>query len=263
MRCGAPASEFKRKRFAWGPGWVLALLVVGALCFGPLLLVSLFILIPLLLRTVYVPVPLCSAHRHHWRPLNVLLFGGLAVVGLLVFAAVALGVTGTGRGDWKSDLVAPLAIGAFLFLVCLLFPAAYLQTKTIRAVEITPASIRLTNVSRDFVRALDDNLRESRSQRREEIYRGDLAEKIRLPGAGPEVPTAVSPGKLAELIEQLQDPRPHMRWDAAKRLGRMGAAAKEIVPHLAKLVDDPDGGVRRVVREAMNAIESEADNQRR
>jgi hypothetical protein len=67
-----------------------------------------------------------------------MVFGGLSVFGLLVFAAIVLGVTGTGRGDWKSDLVGPLAVGAVLFLVCLLFPAAFLQMRTIRPVEITP-----------------------------------------------------------------------------------------------------------------------------
>lgn len=263
MRCGAPAAVFRRKRFAWGPGWVMALFCVGALCSGALFLVALFILIPLFLRTMTVPVPLCTAHRHHWRALNIVLFGGLAVFGLLVFAAIILGVTGTGRGDWRSNLVGPLAVGAVLFLVCLLFPAAFLQTRTIRAIEITPESIRLTNVSRKFVQALDDMLRESRSQRSEEVYRGDLAEKIRLPRGGPEGRSTVSPDQLAELIEQLKDPRPHMRWDAAKRLGQMGAAAKAALPQLAELADDQDGGVRRVVREAMHAIAPDADDPNR
>jgi hypothetical protein len=263
MRCGAPAAVFRRKRFAWGPGWVMALVCIGALCFGPLLLVALFILVPLLLRTVAVPVPLCTAHRHHGRALNVMVFGGLSVFGLLVFAAIVLGVTGTGRGNWKTDLAGPLAVGAVLFLVCLLFPAAFLQTRTIHAVEITPESIRLTNVSREFARVLDDQLRESRQQRREDFFRGDLAEKIRLPGGGPEARPAVSPGQLTELIGKLKDPRPHIRWDAARRLGQMGAAAKAALPHLAELADDRDGGVRRVVLEAMHAIEPEADEQSR
>ena len=70
-------------------------------------------------------------------------------------------------------------------------------------------------------------------------------------------------GKNRELIEKLKDPRPHIRWDAARRLGRMGAAAKAALPHLAELADDQDGGVRRVVLEAMRAIEPGAGDQSR
>jgi hypothetical protein len=261
MRCGAPACVFRRKRFAWGPGWVMALICVGALCSGPLLVVALFILVPVFLRTMAVPVPLCAAHRHHWRALNILIVGGLSVFGLLVFTAIVLGLTGTGRGDWRTDLAGPLAVGAVLFLVCLLFPAAFLQTQTIRTVEITPEGIRLANVSREFARALDDALRESRSRRPEGLFRGDLGEKIRLPSGGPVVRSAVPPGQLAELMEQLKDPRPHMRWDAARRLGRLGAVAREALPQLAELADDPDGGVRGAVREALHAIEPEEDDQ--
>jgi hypothetical protein len=261
MRCGAPATVFKRKRFSWGPGWVMALVAGGALCSGVLFVVALLILVPLLLRTMHVSVPLCEAHRHHWRALTVVILGGLSLFGLLLFAAILFGVTGTGRGDWRSDLVGPLALGAALFLVCLLFPAAFLQMRTIRVVEMTPESIRLTGVSREFVRALSNKVREGNSPLRTAFDRGELLEKVRVPPAGRELPRAVSHGELAELIEQLKDPRPDVRWDAARQLGQKGTAAKAALPHLAELVDDRDAAVRRAVSEAMRAIDPEADEQ--
>jgi hypothetical protein len=150
MRCGAPADVFRPKRFSWGPGWVMALLIAGVLCSGPLFLVAL-ILLPILLRTRRVVVPLCGRHRNHWLPLAVLLYGGLATLATLISLSVLLYWLTEGQ----SELAGWLCGGSALLFFCLLFPAAVLQVHTIRAVEITPETITLTGVAREFVRALD------------------------------------------------------------------------------------------------------------
>jgi hypothetical protein len=161
MCCGAPAVLLKHKRFVWVQDWVkglpahsdwLALLLVL-----PLVLLG--------LRMLRVPIPLCQRHRHHWRPLNVVLYGGLSAVALLGASALVLWRTSAGQGDPRSELADWLCIGGILVFLCLLFPAAILHARTIRAFEITPTSITLTNVAMPFVRALDNSLEETLADR--------------------------------------------------------------------------------------------------
>jgi hypothetical protein len=148
MRCGAPATVVREKRFTWGPGWLMALLLIGLLCSGPLFLVAL-VLVPFLLRTMRVPIPLCGRHRNHWIPLNVVLYGGLATFALLISSTITLWAVGG-----KGELAGGLCFATFLFLGCWLIPAAVLQTYTIRALEITRESITLAGVAKKFVRVL-------------------------------------------------------------------------------------------------------------
>lgn len=153
MRCGEPAALVKQKKFSWGPGWVMILLGAGALCSGPLFLVAL-ILVPFLLKQMRVPVPLCDRHRNHWLPLQIVLFGGIAVVALTFFLAVILFVTAEGPGDRKTDLAGLFCVGTFAALLIMLFPAAILQTTVIRPTEITSDRITLRSVAKEFAEAL-------------------------------------------------------------------------------------------------------------
>jgi hypothetical protein len=155
MRCGAPSALFLTRRFSWGPEWVMVLLIAGVLASGPLFLVAL-VLIPILLRTKRVPIPLCLRHRNHWRPLKVLLYGGLSVLAVLMVVGIGVLLTSEGRDDPRNHLAWWSCGGAFLVMLGILVPGAVLQTRTIRAVEITPDSITLTYVGKPFVQALDE-----------------------------------------------------------------------------------------------------------
>jgi hypothetical protein len=154
MCCGEHAALFKPTMFSWSPGWVMALVVAGLLCSGPLFLVGL-ILIPLLLQRMQVPVPLCDRHRNHWLPVKVVLFGGLSIFALLVYATFVLYTTSGGANKARTALAGWFCFGTFLFFAALIFSVALLQSSTIRAVQITDKSITLTNISRRFIEAFE------------------------------------------------------------------------------------------------------------
>jgi hypothetical protein len=155
MRCGAPATVFKWKRFSWGPEWVMILLVVGLLVLTPLFVIAL-ILIPFVLRTMPVHVPLCARHRNHWLPLQVILYGGLSLLALGTTTAIILWLTARPGDDFLTELGGWLCVGTGVIFVFLLFPAAVLHMRTIRAVEITDHSITLIKVAKKFVRAVEE-----------------------------------------------------------------------------------------------------------
>jgi len=169
MRCGAESTLVRRKRFSWGPSWVMILLVVGLAVSGPVFLIALF-LIPFFLKRMRVPVPLCHRHRNHWLPLQVVLFGGLSIFALLFTCAIALFVIGQNAGDFWGKIGGWLLMGGFGVFVLMLFPAAIMQTSVIKAVEITKDSITLSNVSRKFVdqvEELDEEHYQARRRRKQ------------------------------------------------------------------------------------------------
>jgi hypothetical protein len=57
------------------------------------------------------------------------------------------------------------------------------------------------------------------------------------------------------LIGLLGHERVELRWDAAKRLGRLGSVAAAAVPKLKALLNDRDGLVRKTASEALALIE--------
>jgi hypothetical protein len=154
MRCGQPATLVKEKTFSWGPGWAMVLLAAGMLCSGPLILAAL-ILILVLLKRMRVPVPLCDRHRHHWRALQVLLYGGTTIVALLLCTTIVLFIV-TGRShEPGAQLGGWFCFATIVFLVAMLFPAAVMQTRVIRPIEITDRSITLINVAEPFVQIVE------------------------------------------------------------------------------------------------------------
>lgn len=173
MRCGVASTLVRHKRFSWGPAWVMVLLVVGVACSGPLFLIAL-ILIPFFLKRMKVPVPLCERHRNHWLPLQVLLYGGLSIFALLVASAIVLFVIGKNAGGPWEQVGGWLGMGSLVFFLLMLFPAAIMQTRVIRPVEITRDSITLTNVSREYldvVEELDEERYQARRRRKQSSQR--------------------------------------------------------------------------------------------
>jgi len=73
-----------------------------------------------------------------------------------------------------------------------------------------------------------------------------------LPGCG---------STIDRLIDDLQNPNPGVRLQAAERLGNMGVRAKPAVPRLTALLLDPDENVRSHVVQSLNLIGSPAHGQ--
>src|SRR5579871_4414997 len=74
MRCGAPATVVRSRKFSWQPQWVIVLLFFGLL---PYLIVAI-----ILTKRARVEVPLCDTHKNHWRWRLFFLIGGpLILVG--------------------------------------------------------------------------------------------------------------------------------------------------------------------------------------
>jgi hypothetical protein len=148
MQCGAPAEVHREKTFSWYPPWVFVLLLAGLL---PFIIVAL-----VLTKKKRVPVPLCRAHRNHWAWRNaVILLSFLGLVGLVIGVSVLLNVAAGPNGfDQYGGLV---CAGSVVGLVVWLVVVAVLQQTAIRPTEITDSSITLTGVSKEFVRAYEEN----------------------------------------------------------------------------------------------------------
>jgi hypothetical protein len=149
MRCGAPATTFKKKQFAWHPPWVVITILAGLLVYVILALV--------LTQRRTVAVPLCDRHRHHW------LMRGL----LIVFSLVGALVLGIGTLVAGSALAqgpnqdAFIGIGVVVLLGGLLawiVLVAVAQHTAIRPTKIDHRETALANVSRDFVNAYQELL---------------------------------------------------------------------------------------------------------
>jgi HEAT repeat protein len=71
-----------------------------------------------------------------------------------------------------------------------------------------------------------------------------------LPGRVP--PTSAALPEVGRLLRQLaSDPHPLVRAAAAEALGKLGPAAADAAPELARLADDPDEWVRRRAADAL------------
>ena len=82
MRCGAQATVTRNKTFSKSQGWTFFTIFLGA---WPYFLCAL-----LFRHRLRVPVPLCDAHRNHFRWQAGVLWGGIALVALLLAGCFAL-----------------------------------------------------------------------------------------------------------------------------------------------------------------------------
>jgi rRNA maturation protein Nop10 len=152
-RCGEEAVAAPEKRFSWSPPWLALLILLGGLG-----LVLYIILAASLTKRMTVPLPLCERHRTYWRNRRIFIWGGLAAVVLLGILAIALGVMLDDKGITDDGaLIAGLGT-AGVFLIWLI-SAAVVQSKSIRPSEISDLSITLTNLSGEFVEAVNEDRR--------------------------------------------------------------------------------------------------------
>src|SRR5581483_2652600 len=146
MRCGARARVEVERGFTWHPQWVYLLLLLGIL---PCVIVAL-----ILTKRRTVQVPLCEAHQGYWSWRAWFTGLGLLFLVLLGVAGLVLAVNLDPRGNSPLGGLVCLATAAgFLFYLLAL---AIIHQVSIRPTEITDTGITLTNVSPEFVEALED-----------------------------------------------------------------------------------------------------------
>jgi hypothetical protein len=164
-RCGADSERSVRQTFSWMPSWVNLLIFIGLL---PWLIVCL-----VTRKSIRVGMPMCSRHVHHWRNRSLFVWLGLLfwTVLVIVFAVV--------YQDIPADAVSPIVAACILGALTWLMIALILQTKAIRAAEITSYGAEIANVNKQFAEAwrmrcdaVDDKARRVRKSRRRE-YEGD------------------------------------------------------------------------------------------
>jgi hypothetical protein len=160
MQCGAPATVWKSNKFSWTPSWVLVLFLCGLL---PLLIVYL-----ITNKRMKVIVPFCDEHQDHfaWRRRFVAV-GLFCIACLGVSAIIAVSQLPNGQ-----DLSGYLCGGGAVIALVWLIWAALVSSSGIRPSEITDYDITLTNVSREFKDALNED-----RDRDEEAHRARRAER--------------------------------------------------------------------------------------
>jgi hypothetical protein len=162
LRCGEPSDLVKSHKFTWYPQWVSVLAVLGLLFCLPLALV----VVLAGTRRKWLKVPLCDRHAGHWmwRLFLIPLFSLLGVIALVTLGAVLVSVVSAarpGRGaaaDVDSITGLVCMAGGVLGLAWLVV-VSFLQSGSIRPLEITDTGITLTNVSEVFVRSFRGGVR--------------------------------------------------------------------------------------------------------
>jgi hypothetical protein len=148
MKCGADATTVKRRQFSWYPPWVWLLILLSI---WPFIIVAL-----ILTKRQSVEIPFCDQHKNHFLVRVLAGLGGLAVVLLLgaVGFAVVTSMAPKRNNDDYSGLVCVAWSALFLVYLCVM--AFIGSLTTIRPTRITERDITLTNVSPEFVRALEE-----------------------------------------------------------------------------------------------------------
>jgi hypothetical protein len=164
MKCGAEATVVRKHQFSWYPPWIWILFLISIL---PFVIVAL-----ILTKRATVEIPFCPKHKNHflWR----LLAGGAGVaalvgVGALAFAIAAASAPNNNGADVSSAIC---LIWFVLLAVLAITMGVFSSVTTIRPTLINDRKIRLTNVSPEFVRAVE----EADAEREDDIDR-DVRER--------------------------------------------------------------------------------------
>ena len=150
--CAAAPRRPRRavKQFSWNPPWVFILLFAGLL---PLLIVAM-----ITTKKMRMHAPFCDEHKGHWSSRTKWSWLGFGLVFLAGVATIMVSASGL---DSNNTLFGLACAGTIGLGVVWLIAAAILGNTGIRPTEITDRSITLTNVSPEFVRAMEDHYDEN------------------------------------------------------------------------------------------------------
>jgi hypothetical protein len=144
MKCGAPATVRKSKKFSWIPSWISGFAII------PLLYI---ILANVFTKRQRVETTFCDEHKTYWWMFPLLTW--LVVLGLLGLGFVAMiGVVVVGKNN--EDLAGLVCIVMVAVMLVVGIIAVVMNTRRIRVKEITDHHIHLTGVSEEFADALKD-----------------------------------------------------------------------------------------------------------
>ena len=160
MACGKPAVKHIEKNFSWYPPWLWVLILVGPLVF---IIVGLIIT-----ERMFVDVPVCNRHRGYWFKRLSLMWLPPILVGCSCLVVIAL----LANKPKYEPAIGFIILGASMFCLIWLIGSLIVSFGLVRPTEITRNDITLTNVSPEFLHALDDLHEEERQYRRKNRQRG-------------------------------------------------------------------------------------------
>jgi hypothetical protein len=153
LRCGAKATLRRTKKFTRHPLWVLVFVVLGLGLPG---IVVATIVGLVLARHVTILTPLCDEHRNHFALQSWSFYGGFGMLAFGVALATALMTLTDASPGRNGQLVFGMVCGGGgLVALAWWIGALVVRGLGIRVTEITDRSITLTNVSEDFVDAME------------------------------------------------------------------------------------------------------------
>jgi hypothetical protein len=160
MRCGAPATESKRRRFTSHPLWVYVLLPFGYL---PYVIVAAVLTEKIRCCTLF-----CPRHKNHWRVRTLIIWGSFVAIPVLIFGGFILVAMLSGQLSeaTQDKLFGLVCMGAALLAFCWLLSIPLIQETAIHPSNGTERGLTLKRVSPAFVDAVEE-YRENRKSRRE------------------------------------------------------------------------------------------------
>lgn len=153
LRCGAKATLHSAKKFTRHPLWVLVFVVLGLGLPG---IVVATIVGLILARHVTIITPLCDEHRNYFALQSWLFYGGFGILAFGVLLTIALITLTDASPGRNGQLVFGMVCGGGgLVALAWWIGALVVRGLGIRVTEITDRGITLTNVSEEFVDAVE------------------------------------------------------------------------------------------------------------
>jgi hypothetical protein len=164
MCCGAPATEWKRRRFISHPLWVYVLIPFG---WVPYAIVAAILTEHIRCYTIF-----CPRHKNYFFVRNLFVWGSLVLVLVLIVGGFVLAFSLSGRGDKSSEgiLFGSLCIGTLVLLFGWLASIPISQVTAIHPADPTEHKVTLKCASPAFVEAVRQHRKERKSQAQAEDY---------------------------------------------------------------------------------------------
>jgi hypothetical protein len=154
--CGAEATHTRSTTFWWHPDWIAYILVL-TLCVGMIFLPIALLLALILHKTKTVELPLCDRHRNPLLAKHVAMWGGLAVLVLLMaVTSLAFALSNIKGAEFLGVVGVALLVLTLGYFPIWLVTAAIVGQRAIHAGSIGDRFIRLVGVSRQFANAIED-----------------------------------------------------------------------------------------------------------
>lgn len=163
MRCGAEATEAKRRRFTSHPLWVYVLLPFG---WVPYAIVAIILTEHIRCYTLF-----CPRHKDYFLIRSLFVWGALLLILAFIVGGLILAgsMSGRGRGTAGDFLFGFWCIGTVVLLLCWLISIPISQVMEIHPAEATQRHLVLKRVSPEFV----DAVYEHRANRKKQEQKDD------------------------------------------------------------------------------------------